>query len=592
MFLRKGVHTMSFSFKYASNKEFFEALKPEIIKAQETHLRKRLTGEQLVEPYLAVAECKRLQLTEDQYIILYPDYDKQIYVANDNFLPKIIFKIGHKFGFKTRLKLKELPNILAGEFTSEDLVQQITLPESGLIEVNNGLIYNAYSRTIVNRNPDHYYHVSYDIDPFAQLNKDSNYQKAVEHLYHTWAGGDSEKVQVLKLLTYLAVLGYGAKSWFLLIGPGGNGKSTFINLLTNLAGKKFCSSININELASYDNLSRVRSFDKIICGHELPADYQLTAKEMTLLKLLTTGEPVYAYRKYLPSVPVCNNGLKLQATNYVPRFYVNRVRRMSEDITEERDTSVLSRFMFIKFGTTDHRNDFTSSNYIESITGQSVDELIENPDFLNEIILMILHEFSFSNEQAILREVTLYKQKFDKELLDAVVTKCETVEEFFNQCYKDGLFEQAKVPIAALYYKYCKDRQIGNRSAKVVSPRSFTQTVQMLVKNYNLKASDTRSVVSTIKSRMCNLRELFYGCDTTQFSQFSDEYKVLKQKSLCVVNDNPTAFFYKYTLRHADAELVQLMNELAIREDTDIESIYAMSQRDIEELYNRHKDDL
>lgn len=579
---------MSGTFKYASNKEFFKALKPEIVKTQELLMKKRLTGDQLIEPYLNVAECKRLQLGDDQFIIMYPDYDAQTYVTNDSFLPTIISKISKEFGFATRLKLKDIPSILAADFTVDTVVQQIKLPDSGLIEVKNGLIYDAYSHAIVDRDPSHYYHVSYDIDPFAKPNTNSKYRKALEHLYQTWAGQDPELVKVLKLLTCLAVLGYGANSWFFLIGPGGNGKSTFIKLLTNLAGKSLCSSINMNELMSHDNLARVRSFDKIIYGHELPADYQFTASEMASLKMLTTGEQLSAYRKYLPSVPVYNRGLKLQATNYVPHFYRDRVQRLSDDENSALDTSVVSRFMFVKFGTTDHRTDFTSVNYIKDLTGYSVDKLIENKHFLNEVLLMMLQEFSFSSEQDVLEAVSFYKQKFDKELRDAVSVKCETVESFFNQWYKDGLFTQAKVPIAALYYRYCKDRLLTNSSVKVVSLRNFTKTIQSIAESYSLKVSDERSVVSTTKLRMCNLRELFYGCDLTQYSQFSDEYKVLKQKCYSVVNENPTSFFYKYTLNHNDVELVQLMNELAIYEDTTIENVYAMSQREIEDLYTRY----
>ena len=143
-----------------------------------------------------------------------------------------------------------------------------------------------------------------------------------------------------------------------------------------------------------------------------------------------------------------------------------------------------------------------------------------------------------------------------------------------------------------MYYKYCKDRQIGNRSAKVVSPRSFTQTVQMLVKDYDLKSSDTRSLVSTHTMSRCNLRELFYGHSLDSFLPLSEEERVLGQKCYSIVNDNPTAFFYQYLKNHSEDELVQVMNELAVRENMKIERIYAMSQRDIEELYNHHKDDL
>lgn len=197
-----------------------------------------------------------------------------------------------------------------------------------------------------------------------------------------------------------------------------------------------------------------------------------------------------------------------------------------------------------------------------------------------------------SNEK-LLKDTHLHEEKPDTELRRLALLGCETVEEFFYLWYEEGIFDQAKVPIAALYYRYCEEHQLWNCSTKKVSLRRFTQTIQSLVHKYSLRLSDTRTVVSTVTPRMCNIRELCYGYDFTELAQFSSGRDMLKRKCKCVVNDNPTAFFYHYLSNHSEDQLDQLMNELTVCENLPMhDAIYLMSQREIRELYNLHKDQL
>ena len=98
-----------------------------------------------------------------------------------------------------------------------------------------------------------------------------------------------------------------------------------------------------------------------------------------------------------------------------------------------------------------------------------------------------------------------YKKDPNRIARDTQENKRQSVEDFFKLCYEDGLFNQEKVPIAALYYKYCKDLKLRRESE--VSLRRFTQTLQSIVQEYPLHVSKKRSVVSTTKLRVCNLRE-------------------------------------------------------------------------------------
>lgn len=221
-----------------------------------------------------------------------------------------------------------------------------------------------------------------------------------------------------------------------------------------------------------------------------------------------------------------------------------------------------------------------------------IENEIHDRDFLLAVSMLVMCEYTRDNVCESKKVKRAYKKDPNHIARDTQENKSQSVEDFFKLCYEDGLFEQERVPIALLYYKYCKDLKLSRNRASAVSPRRFTQILQSIVQAYPLHVSKKRSVVSTTKLRVCNLREFFDGKDLHSFWKESDEHQALQQKSLSIVNPNPVSFLYRYSLNHTDKQLTQLMIELASKENCDVQQIYAISQQELEQLYNRHKDQL
>ena len=219
-----------------------------------------------------------------------------------------------------------------------------------------------------------------------------------------------------------------------------------------------------------------------------------------------------------------------------------------------------------------------------------IEDELHDRDFLLAVSMLVMCEYTRDNVCETKHTKRSYKKDPNRIARDTQENKRQSVEDFFKTCYEDRLFDQERVPIALLYYKYHND--LKSRRASAVSPRRFTQILQSIVQEYPLHVSKKRSVVSTTKLRVCNLREFFDGKDLHSFWKESDEHQALQQKSLSIVNPNPTAFLYCYSLNHTDTQLTQLMIELASKENCDVQQIYAMSQQELEQLYNRHKDQL
>lgn len=219
-----------------------------------------------------------------------------------------------------------------------------------------------------------------------------------------------------------------------------------------------------------------------------------------------------------------------------------------------------------------------------------IEDELHDRDFLLAVSMLVMCEYTRDNVCESKKVKCAYKKDPNRIVCDKQENNRQSVDEFFDRCYNNGFFRQEKVPIALLYYKYCKDLKLRHESA--VSLRSFTQILQSIVQEYPLHVSKKRSVVSTVKLRSCNIREFFDGKGINSFLKDSDEQQVLQQKSLSIVNPIPTAFLYYYSSNHTDSQLDQLMHELARCEDVSVDTIYAMSQLDIEKLYNHHRNQL
>lgn len=465
-------------FKFKNNQELFKALEPEIEKSKQYHERNKLTALQLVRPYLRVAECKNVKVDNNDYVALYPDYESQRYTSNPYYLKYILYEIARYFNFASVLSDSWLKNVLLSDFAIDSLAQQLTMAKIGLIEVENDQIYDVFSKSIVPRDPSVHYYNSYDIDPFRKPDPTSNYYKAAELLYQSWGQNQPDHIRMLKLLTYLAFIGYGANLWISLVGPAGVGKSTFQSMLINLVNRDSYQRVNSKDISKTGNFENVSPFTKLLIDKESSLEHRLSAIDLCELKLFIDGDSSRNCTRYAPiKIRLQNRGLKLKETLHVPHFYVERLERLRTSFEKSGDESLLDRFMMIPFGSLQHVNDKEFQDHIYNLTQQNISDLICNQDFLKEVIAIVLHEFTFTNSDDIYHKAFDYKMKFDSELLSY------DLDRFFETSEAQQALAQNIVSVEEMYEMYRDFCRLHNSGFTNISYHIFKAHLSNLLES-------------------------------------------------------------------------------------------------------------
>ena len=556
------------NFKFKNNKEFFKALEPEIEKTKQDFSRKNLTALQLIYPYLKVAECKRVKVNtyDDDYIMMYPNYDSQRYTTDPRYLQSIFYEICHHFRFSSRLSDSGLREVLRSDFTVKTVVQHLTMSNIGLIEVENDQIYDVFSKSIVPRDPSVYYYNSYDIDPLRKPDSSSNYYKAAELLFQSWGQNNPDYIRMLKLLVYLAFIGYGSNLWISLVGPTFTGKSTFLNMLINIANRNACRGVDTDHLFSKGNFEYVSPFDKLLIDRESLVDHRFSPNELCELKVFVENDSLRKCTLYAPTkIRLNNRGLKLKEALQIPHSYAERLDRLGSNKARPDDTSVLGRFMMIPFGSQKHVDNIEFQKHIANLTQKSISDLIYDQDFLKEVIAIVLDEFSFKHLEEVRKEVFRYKYKFDSELLSY------DLDRFIELCETQQVFTQEIIPIDFMYHAYtqfCKSQYSGFKN---ISRRVFVAHFSRLLESKGFVLVDRKEQASSIPTHQFNVYE------------FSTNDRALSMKSRIYLNTSPTSFLYQLHQEHFNDYELQL-HELANSANIRYSYLMTLSQA---EMHNR-----
>ncbi len=118
-----------------------------------------------------------------------------------------------------------------------------------------------------------------------------------------------------ELMAYALWRGYPYQKFFLLIGPGSNGKGVFITIFSRLVGPDNISGVSLREIQGSNFAAG--TLDRKLANISGEMDYT-DLSNTSLLKQLTGGDPIQADRKYLTPVRFVNHAKLIFATNQVP----------------------------------------------------------------------------------------------------------------------------------------------------------------------------------------------------------------------------------------------------------------------------------
>ena len=571
--------------KYTSKKEFMSDVVEAIDEKRRATGRRELAQATLVKCVLRVAEVYRVNMSNGETMYLIPDYDKQTFQTDLNYFKLLCAEAGDLAGMDILIDDKFL---FGTDFAAiahvNGYTQVMREAPSNLIKTTHG-VYDLFKNQYVDVGADLYFKQTIDVDLSKPIDVKNPYYQARELMFETWSQGNPDRKNALKFLHLASHIGYGGNRYMLFVGTGGNGKSTYMNMAIGVTGKDVYQTFSMDQLVDDNALVTISPTTRLIVGHELPTNYKFNGLALSRFKALTTGNPISVNRKYLSNVVISNQGVKLQATNDIPRFV-------------GRDNAIDSRLIIVDFGTFDHRHDFSVGDKIKDLTNHSVDELVGDgykdfgvDEFYATHLNALVHEFQFGSVDDLKLEFSNIEAQLKSEYDALIAETSDDVDIFLREITDSGFFDQELIVYSLVYSMYCEYLKIHNPGSSPLRAKAFaTRLTKHLEKfKFDFNPSPNRMRPRTLKLTECNIRECLGGESIDDLTKYDNRRTMLASPSKCVRNLEPKSFFYELSQTMSDEDILQICSEIHVMNDMKDTDFYMLSSNEMRALYEKYK---
>lgn len=573
--------------KYTSKKDFMSDVVEAIDEKRRATGRRELAQATLVKCVLRVAEVYRVNMSNGETMYLIPDYDKQTFQTDLNYFKLLCTEAGDLAGMDSMIDDKFL---FGTDFAAiahvNGYTQVMREAPSNLIKTTHG-VYDLFKNKYVNVDDNLYFKQTIDVDLSKPIDTKNPYYQARELMFDTWSQGNPDRKNALKFLHLASHIGYGGNRYMLFVGTGGNGKSTYMNMAIGVTGKDVYQTFSMDQLVDDNALVTISPTTRLIVGHELPTNYKFNGLALSRFKALTTGNPISVNRKYLSNVVISNRGVKLQATNDIPRFV-------------GRDNAIDSRLIIVDFGTFDHRHDFSVGDKIKDLTSYSVDELVGDgykdfgvDEFYATHLNALVHEFQFGSVDDLKLEFSNIEAQLKSEYDALIAETSDDVDIFLREITDSGFFDQELIVYSLVYSMYCEYLKIHNPGSSPLRAKAFaTRLTKHLEKfKFDFNPSPNRMRPRTLKLTECNIRECLGGESLDDLTKYDNRRTMLASPSKCVRNLEPKSFFYELSQTMSDEDILQLCSEIHVMNDMKDTDFFMLSSNEMRALYEKYKNE-
>lgn len=475
----KAVHERVFSDVYkndADADESLEHMEPPMYKSMDqalTVLKRK--GDALRAQKAEAKKAEKLDLTEivtllrktvamvvtgeeqGQPTLLTYDYDEKIYTYSEHILAEYIAQLT---GNATQNMITSVSTSLLG--FKRALAAPIMLPDYK-IAVGNG-VYNCLTgeleepdpRFIVTEKIDTDY-VADSYDPNTPIGRGRTFSKLCAEL----ANFEPDRVQLLHQICKAIITGHSvAPALFIIVGRGGDGKSTFFQLMVNTVGEKNSAFVNFDEITSDDKMAETIN-KKLVLGMDNNANTFL--RKTALLKSIASHEYITHSRKYERAKSVPFTGSFIQLCNELPRF------AETGDSIRRRVVCFHAENSHYKMGTED----------------RTLSALIEDKSFREHILYEVLNEerCAFYNDF----------NDVDRGLIESSLDNEDVLSQFIDEMKSIGVFTEAnsQIPTSHLYAAYRDWMKVTSPTSAPLSSLSFSQRIAKQLDDFGYEISQS-----------------------------------------------------------------------------------------------------
>lgn len=578
---------------YASNDEFYEALEEEFVKFQQELSKKRLPMKFVILAMLRKGNFAQIVINnhdsesedESESVIRFiPDYDKQEFSTNFKTMVKHLVKVSSLYQFYYNVYERDAQMMFNAELLDDTLVEELVLPPERLLLCHDGvydLEKREYTNELRNEEGKRYFFAhryNFDVKPLKEL--ESRKVKAIKAIHQKWSENDATKCEFIEMTLLGCLMGLDIKRQIVIEGPGGNGKSTFLNECKTLAGASQYLDINLHDFDNDPIFSMIRPYHKLLAGDDLAVNWLMNVTVSTRFKQLIMGTIQLINQKYKDPIPVAQYGMKIQLTNDFMRMM-------------ERGSVMEDRLLFVKwtgdnFRKTDGTEEVEQMKLmIRKAFGTSLDVLV-NPilkteaqySYYTHLVSWLLSAYDALPSAD---DFAKFARAFSGELSEAIDSHKDSLDDFLDECELDGKFAQRKVFVSLMYQAYIQNLELSNPGAKPVRIQTFAKRLEERLLRLGYERSK-RAKPRWAKFTECNVREYINGKEIDQLGQY-DKY-LPRMNNLATSYENKKIV---HCCAHLDDyQLTTAINEMAAENGLTEIDIYSMSYTEFKELYEKY----
>ena len=464
--------------EYESNSAMYD-----VIKEETDNVLRKVSLESRGNPKLGVKEAAEIIVSKaaitcvpvkDGFSLAIYDYDKKIYTFNSmTVLNDLIVII---LGASSQTIINSVMTTLIGlRFKA---VPYNPLPQYK-IAVGNG-IYNCLTKTLEESTP------RYTILTKISTNYVHNAPQPVYHdgftlesMIGSLADEKPERVNLIGQICKAIITGHSLKpGLFVVLGRGGDGKSTFFTMIANMIGQENVAYVNFGDIDSPDKMAETAN-KKLVLG--LDNDVKVYLRKTSLLKTMASHEMITLSRKYMSALSIPFTATMVQLCNDFPRI-------------AETGSSMKRRIVPFRA---------ERSHYELGSENDNVDTVyIKDTKFLEYALWYFLNDETnpyYSDFNDVDRRVAF--DAFDAE---------DIVGQFITDLKLLGVFSETNkyIPVSHLYAVYQDWMGINNPGSKMLSSRSFAIQVKDKLHDLGYTRSDDSFRPNTLE------RQNLYSTET------------------------------------------------------------------------------
>ena len=567
---------------YSSNEDFYKEIDEYIAETQQAMSKRQLHIVQVIRAILKTKQIGAMEIAKDANLVFTPDFDKQILEVGYEPFCKHLSAIAIRHNFVFGVSAKELEKSYSYEFLDRNNVATYVQAPPEIIRIKSGT-YNLLTKEVgketTNERGEKYYFPTvqnYDVLPLNKVNQ--RMLKLIQKLFDDWSEKDKDRLKFLKTNILAALMGKGFKRYIIIQASGGNGKSTYLNMIKNIVSKSQYTPFNLQDLENNSVMSSINPSQLALIGDDLATRYVLSPNSLHRFKQLVTGAAMLIDRKYLSAVPVYMNGLKIQATNEFPRFM-------------ETGDMILDRTIVFKWVDTNYRKDHNRQSQIETQFGKSIDALVGDPetetydyDFYTALVSWIVA----TTELPTTKDYNQFAELLRSDTEDAFDSSKDLLEEYFTELLESGTFEYQYIVTTAIYYGYRQYLNANNPAAKPMSIKPFINRLKEFITSHVTADFDyDRMRVKSLSYTECNIREFTEGQDLHAISKLS-QYEWVNMRSQVIVINQNTHPLSKYS----KTEQTMIINELIAISGLTENDFYILTKSEFERLLEKHRSEI